>query len=458
MPEIVPEDAPSPGTRSGEVSPGRAPPRVGSTVLRYVATGVVSFGVDFGTLYVGYQHARLPLWLATSAGFWLSFLVNFVANKFWTFRSVDRPAAQLLRYAGLVAGNYVVTVILVSGLHAAGANYVLAKAFAVACLTVTTFLVYRSWVFRAPRVPSVNGLSCCVCDTAMEPGLEEWCYRCPTCGTWGSTLPVTINSESHTGLDEDLREVGLAELRRHNHAIVVDRLMHQGLAPGARLLDVGSAHGWFLTAARDRGLKAEGIEPDEAVAQRAETAGARVGFFPDVLRTDERFGAITFNDVLEHFPDASAAVHASAEHLEPGGLLSVNIPNSRGLFYRLAVVCHVMGLRAAFERLWQVDLPSPHLWFFDRRGLTRLGQRYGLELVSADSLDSVRRHGLWQRAHSDRRPSLTSVLGVALVWLAAPVFNAPVASDIMHLVFRKPDPAAGSRRAQEGEIRSEHPC
>ncbi|WP_017934040.1 class I SAM-dependent methyltransferase [Nocardioides sp. Iso805N] len=248
-----------------------------------------------------------------------------------------------------------------------------------------------------------------------------------------------INTDAHAGLDEDLRETGLADLRHHNLALVVDRLIDQGLPRASRVLDVGSAHGWFLQAASERGLDAEGIEPDEAVAARsADGTKVRVGFFPDVLAPDEAYDAIAYNDVLEHIPDVSAAIAASSDHLNGGGLLSINIPNSRGLFYRLAVICHRLGLRAAFERLWQVGMPSPHLWFFDRRGLVQLCRQNGLELVAAQSLDSVRRRGLWQRAHSDRRPSPTSILGVGVVWILAPLFNAPAASDIIHLVFRKP--------------------
>lgn len=407
------------------------------TMVRYGVIGVVSFGLDFGTLYVGYRRVGVSLWLATSAGFWLSFLVNFAANKYWTFSAVDRTPGQLVRYAVVVAGNYLATVAIVSSLNALSVNYMAGKATAVVALTVTTFALYRGWIFQSPTVPSVNPPICCVCDTPMRRKVADWCLRCPECGTWASTLQMGINSEAHAGLDEDLRETGLVELRRHNHAVVVDRLLDAGLAPGSRLLDVGSAHGWFLAAAQARGLTAVGIEPDEAVAARAETGSARIGFFPDVLAPEDRFEAITYNDVLEHFPDAGAAVAASADHLTLGGLLSVNIPNSRGLFYRLAVLCHALGLRSAFERLWQVGLPSPHLWFFDRDNLTRLGQRHGFELVSVGSLDSVRRTGLWQRAHSDRKVSATSAIGVALVWLAAPVFNARRTSDIMHLVFRK---------------------
>jgi SAM-dependent methyltransferase len=280
----------------------------------------------------------------------------------------------------------------------------------------------------------------------MRPHVTDWSFRCAGCGTWASTLSVSINlAETHRMLDEERRELGLAELRHRNLRVVVDRLLEAGLEPGSRLLDVGSAHGWFLQAAADRGMRAEGIEPDEAVAARAAVGRVRVGFFPDVLGSDEEFDAVTFNDVLEHLPDADAAVAASASHLAPGGLLSINIPNRRGLFYRLALVAHRLGLRGAFERLWQVGLPSPHLWYFDSAGLVRLGERHGLRLVRSDTLDSVRRRGLWHRAHADRRPSPTTVIGFATVWLLAPVLNARRASDIIHLVFRKPpEPTVGT--------------
>lgn len=280
---------------------------------------------------------------------------------------------------------------------------------------------------------------CCVCGAPMRSKMTDWCFRCASCGTWASDLPIGINTgEVHAVLDEDLREQGLAELRRHNLAVVAERLVELGVGRGGRVLDVGSAHGWFLQAASGQGLDAEGIEPDAAVARRSAMGDkVRVGFFPDALRPGETFDAITYNDVLEHIPDLDAAVAASCRHLAPGGLLSINIPNSRGLFFRLAVVCHVLGLTAAFERLWQVGLPSPHRWYFDRSGLIRLGDRHHLDLVSSRSLDSVRRRGLWQRAHADRRPTPSSVLGVGVVWLLAPIFNASGASDILHLVFRK---------------------
>lgn len=281
---------------------------------------------------------------------------------------------------------------------------------------------------------------CPVCATSMLTDHQPWCYRCPTCGTWGSDLAVDINGVSHRLLDENLREGGLVALREHNNRVLVRRLREQGVASGSRLLDVGSAHGWFVRAACAAGIDAQGVEPDSAVAERARAAGTTVrsGFFPEVVGSDETFEAIAFNDVLEHLPEPRRAVAAARDHLVPGGLLSLNIPTSRGLFFRVASLVRRAGLTSPWERLWQVGMPSPHLWFFDQPSLVRLLEDEGFELLSVQPLDSISRDGLWDRAHSDRRPSVLTVTGVAIGWLMAPVLNHRRFSDVMHLVARRP--------------------
>lgn len=290
---------------------------------------------------------------------------------------------------------------------------------------------------RYPRV--VTASRCCVCSTAMRVIGPSWCRQCPQCGTLSSSLPVDING-SNDAIDEDRREAGLANLRATNNEVILQRLHSAGVRSGSSLLDVGCGHGWFVGAALDAGIYAEGLEPDGYIATRACAAGAavRTGFFPHSLDDTERFDVITFNDVLEHFPDPGAAISAACRHLSAGGLLSINIPSRSGLVYRIAHALRRAGLGSVFDRLWQVGLPSPHLWFFDRRSLVRLCQSRGLTLVSSGHLQSVSRAGLWSRARLDGRPSLGIVMGVAAGWLAEPLLNSRWGSDIMHVILRKP--------------------
>ncbi len=124
--------------------------RFGDSFLRYLLVGLTSFAIDIGALHLGYQYLHLPLWLATVTGFWLSFIANFAANRYWTFAGSPRPGRQLTRYSALVAVNSLGTVFIVIGLHELGLNYVAGKVLAVGGLTVSTFILYRRWVFLGP--------------------------------------------------------------------------------------------------------------------------------------------------------------------------------------------------------------------------------------------------------------------------------------------------------------------
>jgi len=280
--------------------------------------------------------------------------------------------------------------------------------------------------------------TCCVCGARMASVGPAWRFRCVVCGTQSSSLDVSIN-EPHS-IDEKQREEGLEALRRRNNAEIVRHLGPWGMPSGSTLLDVGCAHGWFLTQVEQSGMTAVGIEPDVAIASLATQLGhdVRVGYFPDALRPGEQFGAITFNDVLEHIPDPRGAVEESARRLVPGGLLLVNMPDRSGVVYRLASFARRVGVASVFERLWQVGLPSPHLWYLDAKGLVSMAESLGLETVTVAHLPSIDRRGLWARAHFDRAPSVMTILSVGVGWLAAPVLNSKRCSDIMLVAFRKP--------------------
>jgi putative flippase GtrA len=118
------------------------------SVARYLAVGLLSYGVDIGILTLCWSVIGLPLWMSTSAGYWVSFGVNFLLSRHWTFGvSHLAPGSQLLRYSVLVAVNFVVTLLAVTGLHRIGLGVLVAKTITLAVLTASTFIVYRTWVF-----------------------------------------------------------------------------------------------------------------------------------------------------------------------------------------------------------------------------------------------------------------------------------------------------------------------
>jgi len=274
----------------------------------------------------------------------------------------------------------------------------------------------------------------------MRQAGQPWLYRCPKCRTQASTLPVDIDGKGSTCIDEVLRERGLETLRRANNRRVVARLLDRGVRPGGTVLDVGCAHGWFLEEAGTHGLEAIGIEPDRRIAEIARTHGRsiRSGYFPDALVTGETFDAIVFNDVIEHLPDPRSAVEACRAHLASGGLLSLNLPTRSGLIYRCASAMARLRIRGPHHRLWQVGMPSPHLWYFDRAGIISLCEHAGLQFVASAPLDTVERSGLWARVTMSG-VQVGSLLAATTGGLAAPLLNRGRCSDIMHVICQTPD-------------------
>ena len=122
--------------------------RVPRTFVLYVVVGVLTLAVDVGTLAFLYEVVGTSLWWATTAGFWLSFVVNFLGNKYLTFSLNTGGHRQLLRYGVVVAFGYVANLVLVLGLTALGLPAVVSKLIAVAIMVAVNFLAYRLWVFR----------------------------------------------------------------------------------------------------------------------------------------------------------------------------------------------------------------------------------------------------------------------------------------------------------------------
>lgn len=283
---------------------------------------------------------------------------------------------------------------------------------------------------------------CIVCGTGQAAGLAQWHATCPSCGYESAALQVAINQRPDAGgVNEDEREVGLKALRQENFRQIVE-LARRHLRPGARtLLDVGSAHGWFLETARPH-FDVLGIEPDELVGKRAAARGlpVRHGYFPDALADHERFDAIVFNDVIEHIPDIRAALAACRDRLTPCGLLILNLPNSRGFFYRLSKVIARAGWRGPFDRLWQKDLPSPHVHYFGPGNLAQLVQSHGFESVAATELPALRAKGLLERLRcAGNVPTVSLYAQYFAILCAIPLLRA-FPSDIIVGVFRKAGP------------------
>ena len=237
------------------------------------------------------------------------------------------------------------------------------------------------------------------------------------CGLWQSKLePLITSPQAWEKLDETLRGDALRSLRRANFAQVLARIGAIRKDAKGRLLDVGCAHGWFFQQAQADGYEAIGIEPDPRIAARAQLSGCdvKVGFFPDVLAPEDCFDVIIFNDVFEHLPNPQMCLSACFEHLRIGGLLVINLPSSRGVFFKIARLLNKVGRAGPWLRMWQAGFPSPHLFYFNDENLKQMVQQHGFERCHESNLSSLKVAGLWARLRMDTR---TPIVIHAFQWL-----------------------------------------
>lgn len=262
----------------------------------------------------------------------------------------------------------------------------------------------------------------------MRPHLVSWVFKCPACGFQRSTLAVDTEGigAGVEAVDESVRREGLDALRKANFETILELLAQQAPA-GKRLLEVGSAHGWFLREALARGYDARGIEPDGVVVSRLPAdlaARTATGFFPKDLPEGAPFDVIVFNDVFEHLPDVEAVLEDCRARLSPAGTLVLNLPYASGVFYRTSELMARVGRQGPFERMWQRRFPSPHLSYFEPRTLARLCARHGFVEKKQQSLETLRVRGLWARLSCDQTLSRPAA---AVTW-AASVMMAPFLS------------------------------
>jgi len=239
----------------------------------------------------------------------------------------------------------------------------------------------------------------------MRVAHPAWLCRCPRCGFLASTLESQAGVPADGAvLDEQRRERALRPLRTRAFSRMLQRLGRYRPLRDARLLDVGSAHGWFLDAGRAAGLVVTGVEPDVGVSRTSTQRGHRVlhGLFPQAVPPDERFDVISFHDTLEHFPDPGAAISSARRLLHPRGVLLVSLPSRLGIFYRAAQVASFLGVDAPLERLWQKGFPSPHLAYFAPEEFHAWVARHGFRFLWSQALPSLAWHGLWDRVSYGR--------------------------------------------------------
>ena len=216
------------------------------------------------------------------------------------------------------------------------------------------------------------GVACLVCGRQESQPLYAGLRRCAECGfVWAD---LSLSPEEWRALYDDhyffgqeyvdyvLEEPALRKNFQRNLRWVMSR------AASGRLLEIGSAYGFFLDEAR-RHFKVEGVEINQkacAYTREHFEVPVHCGDFLAMDFPPNSFDVVVMWDAMEHIPGPHLFVRKIASILKPGGYFFCSTPDMASFLAR------------SQGRHWRQIHPPTHISYFSAVNLGRMLGTAGL--------------------------------------------------------------------------------
>jgi 2-polyprenyl-3-methyl-5-hydroxy-6-metoxy-1,4-benzoquinol methylase len=139
-----------------------------------------------------------------------------------------------------------------------------------------------------------------------------------------------------------------------------------------RYLDVGCAYGYAMEIAQEKGFKVYGIDPSEYAISQARKMfpkNAWTTYLSDIKFDDRYFDVISLFDVFEHLQNPKKDLQKIKKVLKDDGLLVIATGDTDCFWAKFS------------GRRWTFYNPPQHIFYFNRKNITRILQESGFEIV-----------------------------------------------------------------------------
>ena len=204
---------------------------------------------------------------------------------------------------------------------------------------------------------------------------------CSACGHGTTDFPNHKNIASYYESEEYLSHTStsfslISILYQASRTIMMKlkaRVISKYSKEASTILDYGCGTGNFLDHMRQRGWKIAGLEPSSLARVKAESKNGTI-IFSTLEELKENYRVITLWHVIEHTPDPGRVLATLSQHVEPGGILLVAVPN-----YRSYDAQHYKIYWAGY------DVPR-HLQHFTNNSLIKLATQSGWSFVESQPM------------------------------------------------------------------------
>ncbi len=228
------------------------------------------------------------------------------------------------------------------------------------------------------------------CDWCSHPLLSSF-FRCQNCRL---VLNSTANKKEYEGnyfLDEYKKQYGRSyfEDKKNIQKQMTWRLKHivkylsknsgvilyQDMTP-YKLLEIGSACGFFLELAQKVGFEVLGWEVSSLMGEHANQHGLTTqindfeSLYHDWKKSPFQVHVLVAFYVIEHFERPFLFWKAAAKILHSGGILALSVPSMFGPTFYFN------------KRDWISQHPSDHFFDYSPASLKKIGKAYSLELLN----------------------------------------------------------------------------
>jgi SAM-dependent methyltransferase len=291
--------------------------------------------------------------------------------------------------------------------------------------SILTVLSGFAGIYQVQFAGKTAFMRCRICTTDHENIIsritnyqdrDSQYYYCSLCSSYFlHPLPEKEMNLAFSG-KEKAEERNLTEARREKYYEHRIRLIERHLNPFAQppaLLEIGCGAGWFLSIARKRGWRVQGVEisPELAEQSRKNNPGVII-YETDFLRMQntgpDEYDAIVGLDVIEHIPEPGKMLSLCYQFLKKGGLLLLQTPNAR-------------SLRARVEKdKWNMLCPEYHFSLFSKSALCALLHSKGFQILELRTVSGTGEEQGFRRLLARGREQLLSLfhLGNALLVLS----------------------------------------